>query len=220
MQIYYADPLAFDDAVLQRVMLLLPQEKQRSIAKIKHAPTRRQATVAWALLLLAMRESVPGEALPPLGFTEAGKPFFEGGGPHFNLSHTDTLVCLALDGGPVGIDAQTPVLPSDGVVRRVLAPAEQTLFEAAQDKAAVFTALWTQKEAYVKRTGEGIARGLQSLDFALYDGLDSFAAYDCCFSVFRLYGAVMTVCGGTKAESLRPVTQSMIQTALLSSNHG
>lgn len=220
MQILYADPAAFDDAVLRRVTPLLPTEKQRSIEKIKHAPTRRQATLAWALLLFALWEQTPDEPLPPLGFSETGKPYFPGSDLHFNLSHTDTLVCLALSARPVGIDAQTAVLPSEGVAKRVLSPAELALLDAAPDKAALFTVLWTQKEAFVKRTGEGIARGLSSLDFAPYDGLDRFAAYDCRFFVFRLCGAVMTACGDTQAEPPRQVTQEMLENLLSGKNHG
>ena len=220
MQLYFAEPPAFDDALLQRVTPLLPQEKQRSIAKIKHAPTRRQATLAWALLLFALLSHAPDEPLPPLGFTETGKPFFAGGKRHFNLSHTDTLVCLALDDRPVGVDAQTLTTPSDGVAKRVLSSAELALFDKAADKAALFTTLWTQKEAYVKQTGEGIVRGLKTLDFAPYDGLDRFAAYDCRFSVFRLCGTVLTACGEGTAEAPQQVTQQMLENVLRSSNDG
>ena len=220
MQLFYAEPAAFSDAILQRVTPLLPPEKQRSIAKIKHAPTRRQATLAWALLLYAFWEQTPGEPLPPLGFSETGKPFFQGSDLRFNLSHTDMLVCLALSGQPVGVDAQTLVVPSEGVAKRVLSPAELALLETAGDKAALFTTLWTQKEAFVKRTGEGIVRGLSSLDFAPYDGLERFSAYDCHFSVFRFCGAVMTACGDMLAESPRQVTQAMLENVLLGKNHG
>ena len=219
MQLCYADPSAFDAAFLQRLTPLLPPEKQQSIAKIRHAPTRRQAVLAWGLLVFALRETAPGEPLPPLGFTQTGKPFLTGSGPQFNLSHTDTLVCLALDDRQVGVDAQTLLTPSDGVAKRVLSPAELALLETARDKAALFTAFWTMKEAYVKRTGEGIDRDLKALDFAPYDGLDRFAAYGCRFSAFRLHGAVMTACGEAEAEPPRPVTQQMLEAVLLSSNH-
>ncbi len=220
MQIYYADPMTFDDAVLLRLLPLLPPEKQRSIAQIRHAPTRRRAILAWALLVYALQKNAPGRLLPPLGFSKTGKPFLQSDGPQFNLSHTDTLVCLALDSAPVGIDAQTLTLPSDGVAKRVLSPAELALFDAAKDKAALFTALWTQKEAAVKRTGEGIARNLKTLDFAPYNGLDSFARNECRFFVFRLLGAVMTACGQTKAEPPLAVSRQLMECALLSSIEG
>lgn len=214
MQIYYADPAAFDNAVLNRMTPLLPPEKQLSIAKIKHNPTRRQAVLAWALLVWSLREQQPGGSLPPLAFTETGKPFFPGGELHFNLSHTDTLVCLALSDRPVGIDAQTLTTPSDAVAKRVLSPAEQLLLDSAEDPATVFTTFWTQKEAFVKQTGEGIACGMQSLDFAPYSGLDWFRYNDCCFSVFRLCGAVMTACGEQQAQPPQRVTQEMLEKVL------
>ena len=220
MQIYYADPAAFDDTVLRQVTPLLPPEKQRPIATIRHLPSRRQATLAWALLVWALRLQNPDTALPPLSFTETGKPFFSAGTPQFNLSHTDTLVCAALSDRPVGVDAQTLLVPSVGVAKRVLSSAELSLLNAAENRAAVFTALWTQKEAFVKQTGAGIAHGLQSLDFAPYFGLDRFEAYGCSFSVFRLCGAVLAACGESQAQKPQQVTQEMLKNVLLGPKHG
>ena len=52
--IYYADPRAFPDALLLRLLPLLPKKKQTAIAKIVHQPTKRQAITAWALLVFAL----------------------------------------------------------------------------------------------------------------------------------------------------------------------
>ncbi len=216
--IYYALPDAFDEALLQQLTPLLPPEKQTAIARIKHPPARHQAILAWAVLVYALREQ--GFALPRLAQSETGKPYFEGFPLHFNLSHTDTLVCAALSDSPVGIDAQTLTTPSDAVARRVLSEAELRLLAEAQDKATFFTRLWTLKEAFAKRTGEGLSRGFSSLDFAPFAQLDAFAAYGCDFSVWTLCGAVMTVCGAGDLEALQKVTPQMLEAALLLQNQG
>lgn len=216
--IYYADPRAFDDALLQQLTPLLPPEKQTAIAKIKHPPARSQAILAWAVLVYALRQN--GYDLPTLSRSETGKPFFRDFPLHFNLSHTDTLVCAALSASPVGIDAQTLITASDAVVRRVLSPAEQKLLKETDDKAALFTRFWTQKEACAKQTGEGLSRGFQSLDFAPYAQLDAFPAYSCTFRLWTLCGAVMTVCGEDDPTPPTEVTPQMLEAALLPQNQG
>ena len=220
MQIFYADPAAFDDAFLRRVTPLLPAEKQAAIAKIRHLPSKKQAILAWALLLYAVQLRAPGEPLPPLGFTEAGKPFFVGSNLHFNLSHTETLAALALSDAPVGVDVQTLTPASDGVRKRVLSEGEQQVYLSASDPADAFTTFWTQKEAFGKQTGEGIAQDLRALDFAPYFGLNRFTRNDCRFSVFRLCGAVLTVCADADAQKPQQVTRAMLEKVLFASNHG
>ena len=210
--VYYADPCAFDAALQARLLPLLPPEKQAAIAKITHAPTRQQSIAVWALLVYALR--VQHQPLPRLQFTATGKPFFQNSALHFNLSHTDTLVCAAVSDLPVGIDAQSVTLPSAGVARRVLCEEEQRLLARSDDPAALFTRFWTQKEAYAKLTGEGLSCGFSSLNFAPYDALDTFAAFQNVFHVQQFSGAVMTVCSKTIPEAAQLVTPQMLEPVL------
>ena len=216
--IYYAVPDAFDDALLRRLQPLLPPEKQGTIAKIKHPPTKRQAVLAWALLTDALRQQEFG--LFALSFSETGKPFFAGLPLQFNLSHTDTLVCVALSEQPVGIDAQSFTTASDAVARRVLSDAELRLLAAEDEKAALFTRFWTQKEAFAKRTGEGLSRGFSTLDFAPFLEQDAFRAFGCAFRVWTLCGAVMTACGEDLPTQPQEVTPQMLEQALFPQNQG
>ena len=216
--VYYADPRAFDDALLQRLTPLLPPEKQTAIQTIKHPPAKQQTVLAWAVLVFALREN--GYELPALFQSETGKPYFADLPLHFNLSHTDTLVCAALSASPVGVDAQTLTTASDAVVRRVLSAGEQQLLAAADDKAALFTRFWTQKEAYAKQTGEGLSRGFSTLDFAPYAWEDAFSAYCCVFRVWTLCGAVMTACGTEPQPDPVLITPQMLEKAFFSENQG
>jgi 4'-phosphopantetheinyl transferase len=90
----------------------------------------------------------------------------------FNLSHTRGLVACA-----VGIDYELgiDVEATDGV-RDVLALAERFFAEdelallrrANEDqRQKAFFRIWTLKEAYIKATGEGLARPLNSFAFGL-----------------------------------------------------
>ena len=73
----YADPAQTDAAFLARLFLLLPPEKQSAIAHIRHFPSRRESILGWGLLLYAWRLKTGEQTLPPLGFSERGKPFFK-----------------------------------------------------------------------------------------------------------------------------------------------
>lgn len=218
----YADPAQFDAAFLKRVLVLLPQEKQSAIAKIRHLPAKTQSTLGWGLLLYAWRLKTGEQTLPPLGFSERGKPFFKDASLAFSISHTDTLVCLALsETGDIGVDAQTLATPSDRLAQRVLSVAEQAVLAAADDIALTFTRFWTQKEALVKQTGEGIARGLSTLDFAPWANEDRFCAFGLAFGVETIEGAAVTQCAPQLSpEPPRTVTQRQMEKVLFFEKDG
>lgn len=84
---------------------------------------------------------------------------------HFNLSHSGTLVACALGGHPVGVDVQTIVNPSPGLVNYTLDEREIAHLEAQADdenKSLYFTKLWTLKESYAKATGTGLTHSFPS----------------------------------------------------------
>ena len=67
----------------------------------------REPLCAWLLLRLALRERCGWRALPPLAWTDRGKPGF----PNyptvcFSLSHTDGAVLVGLAGAPIGVDIE------------------------------------------------------------------------------------------------------------------
>ncbi len=219
---FYADPAQFDPAFAERLLPLLPPEKQTALQSVRHARSRRESLLGWGLLVFAWRFSAPNTPLPPLSFAERGKPFFKSGALHFNLSHTDTLVCLALsETGKIGVDAQTPKNPSDALVRKVLTPAERAVYAAADDKAMCFTRFWTQKEALVKQTGEGLSHGFDTLDFAPFAGQDSFSAFGCDFLSETLCGAAVTQCAEHLPSAVScAVTQAQMEKVLFFEKDG
>lgn len=99
--------------------------------------------------------------MPALAKSPTGKPYFLGGNYHFNISHSDTLVAVALSTQAVGIDIQRIKSPKPSLIERVCSEEEQVwLSGLPEDKIAQgFTALWTGKEAIQKESGEGIGSG-------------------------------------------------------------
>ena len=88
-------------------------------------------------------------ALPPMAWTEGGKPFFpQEPAVHFSLSHTPGGVLAGLSAAPIGVDLERtrPVHP------RLLA---RTGCTGAED----FMAGWVRREARAKRLGTPVELG-------------------------------------------------------------
>jgi 4'-phosphopantetheinyl transferase len=92
---------------------------------------------------------------------------------HFNLSHTDGLVALAVARGiDVGVDVENVTRPLEdllGVAASLFAPAEVAALRDLDEpgRSAAFFAFWTLKEAYVKARGMGFSLALDGFAFDL-----------------------------------------------------
>jgi 4'-phosphopantetheinyl transferase len=88
--------------------------------------------------------------------------------PHFNLSHSDKVVVLAVAPMEIGVDVENfrHEANAERLARRFFGPAERKvvcdLDAAARDRA--FLRIWTQKEAYLKATGIGVGMPLREVE--------------------------------------------------------
>lgn len=110
---------------------------------------------------------------------EAGKPTLIGPVTRplqFSLAHSGELVLVAVTGGQaVGVDVERhrPVPAAADLAERYFSPEEREYLAAQADAAAAeraFLRLWAAKEAFVKATGEGLQRPLDSFSVACGDG--------------------------------------------------
>jgi 4'-phosphopantetheinyl transferase len=90
----------------------------------------------------------------------------------FNLSHSGEMALLAFARGcEVGIDveAERDVPEMDSIAGRFFSPAESAALRALpeSERKRAFFRCWTRKEAFLKATGEGLARALDSFDVTL-----------------------------------------------------
>lgn len=95
---------------------------------------------------------------------------------HFNLSHTDGLIAVAVarSGPELGVDVEDTWRRShtDQIAEHFFAPAEVAALRALPPdrQHGRFFELWTLKEAYIKARGMGLAISLHSFAYALDDG--------------------------------------------------
>lgn len=135
---------------------------------------------------------------------ENGKPFFASEpGLYFNLSHSGTQVLAALSDSPVGCDIEA-IRPIDlKLAKRFFHEDEYAAIAAGNTEAErqrLFFRIWTLKESYMKCSGEGFRRPLDSFCIRLgehptVDAEDGEAVR------FREYDALDGYCTALCAES-------------------
>lgn len=118
-------------------------------------------------LLAELYVQKTGQPLPPIRTGERGKPYFDGSGLHFSISHTKGHAFCVLAEFPVGIDAEEMDRKVDlRLADKVLSPSERARFDAAPDKRLALLRLWVLKEAAAKLSGEGLRGYPDHTDFS------------------------------------------------------
>ena len=90
----------------------------------------------------------------------------------FNLSHTRGFVACAVSLGiPVGIDVEALSRATTGldIAEQFFSRSELSILRAVDEdqRSTTFLRFWTLKEAFIKATGEGLYRPLESFSFSL-----------------------------------------------------
>ena len=103
----------------------------------------------------------------PLAQSTGGKPFVVGAPLAFSLSHSsDLAVCAVAECGPLGADIEyvRQIADADGIVRLMFDPGEAAEYatHTGPARVAAFFSAWTRKEAFLKATGDGLMRPLNS----------------------------------------------------------
>lgn len=152
--------------------VLNPGERERA-SRLLFTEARRRFVVGrcWQRRLLA---SYVGQAMDAVDLVadENGKPHLSVHGEVFplaiNYSQSGNLGLLAIaDRASIGVDLEQVRLLGDfpSLAEQCFSPREQrALVEAAEHRRSqLFYTVWTQKEALVKLTGEGLRADLQRL---------------------------------------------------------
>jgi len=141
----------------ESVMSLLSEERKIKISKLRSPMNKNASAVAYLLLRVALiNEYGINEALV-FDYKEHGKPVLRNHPEiRFNLSHSgDTAACI-IAGSEVGIDVQHVAGIKDKVAKKVLTDDEYSIFNKSSDPDGYFCKVWTVKESYIKKTGQGL----------------------------------------------------------------
>ena len=159
---------------------VLSNDEQERVRRFFFPHHGRRYAIAHSALrqILAAYDNVDPRALQ-FSTGEHGKPEFVVGGVinpqelHFNLSHSGDLALLAVARhGAVGVDVErwrTNVQHLE-IAERFFSPYERDALRGLSTEDAIlrgFFSTWSRKEAYLKATGHGIARGLHHFDVTM-----------------------------------------------------
>lgn len=166
-------PAIVQDRLLQ---LLNPQERERA-ARFRSLPARRQFIIGRSCLraILSQFLNVP---LTEIRFDAGGKgkPFLHhemASTLEFNLSHSGDMAAIGVTRNRVlGIDIEQvrEITDFEALVTRFFSPTECAAFAQleADVKLPGFFRTWTRKEAFIKATGQGLSRSLESFDVGVH----------------------------------------------------
>ena len=135
---------------------------------------RDASTEARRLLAELLHAKGIPDTLPlTLRKADNGRPYLPDTSVDFNLSHAGRYVVCAIAAPDaseppirIGVDLEIPhrAVSPERLARRFFAPAEQELLRRDGFSLSTFLRIWTQKEAFLKLTGEGLSGGLARTD--------------------------------------------------------
>ena len=150
-----------EEYLFHRLSKFINDEKKERIQRQKVEQNARNMLVGEILAKVAIKRTF-GVAIEKqtFAYSKFGKPFLlYYPNIHFNTSHSGNYVACGVSDNPIGVDIQKTVLFKPDLARRVCNENELNQIKKSRDKASEFTKLWTQKEAILKQSGEGIASG-------------------------------------------------------------
>ncbi len=165
VQVYHArvTDLPLDSTTLS------PDERQRA-ARFKFDRDRENFIVRRVLLRKILGHYLkmdPEKIIFKYG--PNGKP--ELPGLHFNASHSNGHILIAIAPCVVGVDLEyiRPMEDMEQIAKRFFSPPERLLVKDA----ASFFRIWSRKEAFLKTTGEGLSDRLTKIDVtgASFEGI-------------------------------------------------
>ena len=185
--------LCTDEAVREMLPLVSEQRRQQALRyQHTFGQFCCLKSYLMLLELLAAVYPELDKAKPEFGYTEKGKPFLlDRPDIHFSISHTKNAILVAIADAPIGVDIEAFRSPSAALIARTMNPTEQAAIAASAATAAsaasaatleppgtayspgtpqasgtpeaLFSAIWTRKEAVLKLRGTGIEGDLREV---------------------------------------------------------
>ena len=174
MEIIVIDTSDVSFADIESYLRFVSAPRQESVLRRRIEEQKVQSLVAGLLVRseLSRRTGIPVDRIV---FRKGphGKPYLKGGEAQFSLSHTNGAVCAAFADGTedIGVDIERrDRRVSDNLRNRVLSDNERAAATCDED----VVRMWVRKEAFLKRTGIGIATDLRGADTTLLPDVHDF----------------------------------------------
>ena len=157
---------------LEAALAQLPDWRRQQALRYRQPLDRIQCAASYLLLCQVLREEYGIEEKPAFDYGPNGKPYLPTHPEiHFNLSHCNEAVICVTDDGPIGVDIESVSAYDAEVARYVMNDAELLQISRAPRPDVAFTRLWTQKEAILKQSGQGIVSQAELRNLLLSNSL-------------------------------------------------
>lgn len=202
---YGIDISTVSDEQVQLWMSFVSEDRRIRAEKYKFREDAKRCILAEILVLYAIGKYFHAD-MSDIEFDKLqyGKPVIKNHEEwYFNLSHSGKWVVCAVNNRPVGIDVEEMNIMCIDIANRFFTTHENERIKAClceQDRVKEFFKLWTLKESYIKRSGQGLRKRLDSFEFYLIEGreivFDNFDRCDECnfFSFFLDEKHIVSLC--------------------------
>jgi len=161
----FEEPDKLDDGFLETAIPLLSSQRYEKVQKLPSAAVKKASCVSYLLLRLALLNVYKINEAVIFKYCGNGKPLLADHPQiHFNLSHSKNAVACIVADAPVGVDVQHITAVKDKVAKRVLTEKEYEGFILSPVPDRYFCEIWTIKESFLKKTGQGITIDLRQLE--------------------------------------------------------
>ena len=135
---------------------LYPQERDEEVSAVANPKVRAEKYFAWKLLEYALMRTF-GFKIKDLKFTKSPEGKWLCDKCYFSISHSHSLVAVALSKKPIGIDCELIKKPKTDAIERVLTSAERDSLTYCNDeeKTEQLLTVWSKKESLFKCNGTG-----------------------------------------------------------------
>lgn len=216
--LYYADFSSMNvEELIKKYSDKVDVQRLSKITRTQEPMARVRSLLAGYLLQVAVKEHLGIEDKEQVldlqyRYGAQGKPYLvDYPQLSFSLSHSGSLVACAVSEQEIGLDVQEYVKVKKGLAERFFTKEECALLHEQTDTKAyekLFFRLWSIKESYMKLTGLGMKKGLDSftIDFEenkILEGSDEGKKTVAIFQEIRLEGLpdyAISICARRRKE--------------------
>lgn len=165
MEIYAVKVLDISESVLDKLCLLIDEDKKDRIHRFVNKQDKIRALIADILVrFIIMKKLQIKNNNIAFRRNDYGKPFLKGyENFNFNISHSEDFVVCAIDEKPIGIDIEKiNQIEYEEICKGFFSMSENDYIEKTLDnRLSRFYEIWTLKESYIKLCGKGLSTPLR-----------------------------------------------------------
>ncbi|MBQ0099626.1 MAG: 4'-phosphopantetheinyl transferase superfamily protein [Firmicutes bacterium] len=158
VKVYYINVKTIDRKTLDGFYLGLSKERKEKVDRLRFDVDKRLSIMAEVLLKYALKNE--GIELKKILIDKNGKPYINE--IHFNISHSNNYVALAISKEEVGCDIEKITDINLDIAKRYFSDEEYKEIMACENREKLFFRYWTLKESFLKAIGYGLNKPLDS----------------------------------------------------------